>query len=165
MWKMEMLREFCQELNFLLAALDRVCTHETCPTMAVKGQEYLCAAHRGGAKPCSAIDYMVHTLESQTTLLNNQGLFPTRTEVAADSAQHFVSVARRLYRIFSHAFFHHPATLMAFEEKTHTAGRFIDFVSHHNLVKPEERLIPGDMGDMGMGGRALGGGGGGGGKG
>lgn len=66
------------QLYTLVTELGEVCTLESCPKMSAgKEWEFLCAAH---PKPqgCCAIDYITHTLNGFTTLLNSPDLFPSR---------------------------------------------------------------------------------------
>lgn len=83
---------------------------------------------------CPAIDYIIHTLDGATILLNNSKYFPSRLvfyfhflffswhfnfriSVPEPSLKHFQSIARRLYRIFAHAYFHHREVYEYFEVK------------------------------------------------
>jgi hypothetical protein len=67
---------------------------------------YLCAAHKT-PKECCAIDYIIHTLDGTAALLNSDKYFPSRVSISESSLKYFQSIARRLYRVFSHAYFHH----------------------------------------------------------
>lgn len=90
---------------------------------------------------CCAIDYMVHTLDGTSYTLGSEKSFPSRyfaqillvhrsstnnegvlwaiamsrTEVPSESFSFFQSMMRRLYRIFSHAYFHHKEVFLEFE--------------------------------------------------
>ena len=52
------------------------CNRQTCPEMKAGEWLYLCVAHGndGAMEQCCAIDYILHTIDSATALL--QGLFP-----------------------------------------------------------------------------------------
>jgi len=139
-WQYEQLRELTKELGLLSVALNQVCTAGTCPVMCATDQwHYLCAAHKT-PKECSAIDYMLHTLEGTSAMLGSNKYFPHSAEIPADSLKYFQSIARRLYRILAHAFFHHSAIFHEFEEKYHTCQRFEEFVLVFDLM-PEKLLI------------------------
>lgn len=56
---------------------------------------------------CCAIDYIIHTLDGTAALLNSDKYFPSRVSISEPSLKYFQSIARRLYRVFSHAYFHH----------------------------------------------------------
>ena len=64
---------------------------------------------------CSAIDYTLHTLHGAASLLNSNKYFPSRITIKETSIPRLSSVARRIYRIFSHAYFHHRALYDQFE--------------------------------------------------
>jgi len=60
--------------------LPPVCSPATCPVMKATvddQQQYLCATHKQ-PQECSAIDYIVHLLDSSSSILNSSKLFPSR---------------------------------------------------------------------------------------
>jgi len=139
-WQYEQLRELTKELGLLAVALNQVCTAGSCPVMCATDQwHFLCAAHKT-PKECSAIDYMLHTLEGTSAMLCSNKYFPNSAEIPMDSLKYFQSIARRLYRILAHAFFHHSAVFHEFEGKYHTCKRFEQFVLVYELM-PEKLLI------------------------
>ena len=64
---------------------------------------------------CSAIDYMIHNLDQMTSILNNSKLFSNRLQIKSSSLKNFDSIVRRLYRFFSHTYFHHRDIFQDFE--------------------------------------------------
>ena len=52
------------------------------------------------------------------------------------------SVCRRVYRIFSHAYYHHREIFDAFEDKTHLCRRFTVFVTKYNLMSKDNLIVP-----------------------
>lgn len=52
------------------------------------------------------------------------------------------SVCRRVYRIFSHAYFHHRAIFDAFEKETHLCKRFTYFVTKYAIISKEILILP-----------------------
>lgn len=141
-WQYEHLRQFVIEFNLLLVALGDECTPDTCPKMTASNEwQYLCAAHR---KPqdCAAIDYMMHTIDGSTALLTNAKHFSSRREVLPSSAKHFQSMARRLYRIFAHVYYHHKHVFDEVEAETHLCARFSHFVTKFRLMSPSMLLVP-----------------------
>lgn len=58
------------------------------------------------------------------------------------SLPYFQSIARRLYRIFSHAFFHHRDVFTSFEAECHLCERFTEFVSRFRLISKEQLIVP-----------------------
>ncbi|KAJ3348400.1 hypothetical protein HDU83_001352 [Entophlyctis luteolus] len=136
-WQYEHLRQTCLELNHLIGLLIQECSPaaEDCREMKAGEWQYLCAAH-AAPQPCSAIDYIIHTLDGACALLNNSKLFPSRVTIPPSSQKHFASIARRLYRIFAHAWYHHREIFDDFENETNLYKRFL------RLSTVEFELIP-----------------------
>ncbi|EJD75576.1 mps one binder kinase activator-like 4, variant [Loa loa] len=112
-WKYEHVRQFCMQLNGLTLLLQ-----------------------------CSAIDYTRHTLDGAAALLNSNKYFPSRISIKESSIAKIGSVCRRIYRIFSHAYFHHPELFENFETETHLCRRFTVFVKKYNLMANEHLIVP-----------------------
>lgn len=165
-WQYEHLLELTKELGLLSVALNQVCGSASCPVMKATDQwRFLCAAHKA-PKECSAIDYALHTLEGTSAMLCSDKYFPCEDSVPVESIRYFQSIARRLYRILAHAFYHHAATFQEFEViitywmlylclsdfglrlplfyycqgAHHTCARFEEFVLTYKLM-PEKLLI------------------------
>ncbi|KAJ3095981.1 Glyceraldehyde-3-phosphate dehydrogenase 2 [Phlyctochytrium planicorne] len=158
-WQYEHLRQFCLEMNELAVLLGEICTKDTCPDMKTGEWQYLCAAHASPqpvsfpvpvleiykviALQCSAIDYIVHTLDGATALLSSPKYFPSRVSIPETSHKHFQNIARRLYRVFAHAWYHHPDVFEDFENNTHVYSRFLAFsVNKFKLVPEDLVTIP-----------------------
>lgn len=140
----EHLRQFLIEFNLLLVRLSDECTPETCPKMTASNEwQYLCAAHRK-TQDCAAIDYMTHTIDGSTALLTNAKHFGSRGGVPPDSAKYFQSMARRLYRIFAHVYYHHRQVFAETEAERHLCARFSHFVMRYQLMSPSMLLVPQD---------------------
>ncbi|KAF1800751.1 Mob1/phocein [Mucor lusitanicus] len=140
-WQYEHLRQVCLELSLLVVALETECTKQHCPEMKADGWLYLCAAHPS-TQSCPAIDYIIHTLDGATILLNNSKYFPSRISVPEPSLKHFQSIARRLYRIFAHAYFHHREIYESFENETSLYARFLLLSQTYGLIPPSLVSIP-----------------------
>ena len=97
---------------------------------------FLCAAHKT-PKRCPAIDYTLHTLEDTAWLLNSNKYFPTES-----SMDKFGSVCRRLYRIFSHAYFHYRSLFDELESQLFLCKRFTAFVTKYNLMSKDILIVP-----------------------
>jgi len=148
-WKYEHLRQFCMELNGLAVMLQGECQPETCTQMTATEQWiFLCAAHKT-PKECPAIDYTRHTLDGAACLLNSNKYFPSRVSIKESSVAKLGSVCRRVYRIFSHAYFHHRQIFDDFETRTHLCRRFTAFVTKYNLMSKDNLIVP--MGGAGGG--------------
>lgn len=143
-WKIEHLRLFCMQLNRLAAKLQDCCLPETCKQMTATEQWiFLCAAHKQPSE-CPAIDYTVHTLDGAASLLNNGKYFPSRVTIKESSVAKLGSVCRRVYRIFSHAYYHHFQVFDEFERETHLCKRFSKFVTTYDLMSKESLIVPAD---------------------
>lgn len=141
-WKYEHLRQFCLELNGLAVKLQSECTAETCSQMTATEQWiFLCAAHKT-PKECPAIDYTRHTLDGAACLLNSNKYFPSRVSIKESSVAKLGSVCRRVYRIFSHAYYHHRHIFDEFENETFLCRRFTVFVISYNLMSRDNLIVP-----------------------
>ncbi len=145
-WMYEHMRQFASQLNVLVSLLvtdtREPCTPKSCPTMTATPQwEFLCAAHGPQPRKCCAIDYIVQLLAQTSATLNNSDLFPTRHRVSEKMAAQFGPLARRLYRIFAHGYYHHRSIFLRFESAHHLTRRFLRFVDHYGLM-PAQQCVP-----------------------
>lgn len=141
-WKYEHLRQFCLELHGLAVRLQDECRPDTCVQMTATEQWiFLCAAHKS-PKECPAIDYTRHTLDGAACLLNSNKYFPSRVSIKENSVMKLGSVCRRVYRIFSHAYYHHRTIFDEFEAQTHLCLRFTTFVMKYKLMPKESAIVP-----------------------
>ncbi|KDQ60412.1 hypothetical protein JAAARDRAFT_32814 [Jaapia argillacea MUCL 33604] len=144
-WVYEQLRRLAQDLTHpLITMLQLECTRATCPEMKAGEWLYLCVAHGndGAMEQCCAIDYILHTLDSATALLNSPRAFPSRLSIPQTSHRHFSSLARRLGRIFAHAYFHHREAFEQAEAESSLYARFLALTSKFELVPSEFLVIP-----------------------
>lgn len=143
-WKIEHLRLFCMQLNRLATKLQDCCHPETCNQMTATEQWiFLCAAHKQ-PNECPAIDYTRHTLDGAASLLNSNKYFPSRVTIKESSVAKLGSVCRRVYRIFSHAYYHHFQVFDEFERETHLCKRFSKFVINNDLMSKDSLIVPSD---------------------
>ncbi|KAG5518523.1 hypothetical protein PMAC_002919 [Pneumocystis sp. 'macacae'] len=106
-WVYELVRKLTIDLNVLVVGmLEDSCSPKKCPEMRANEWQYLCACHNP-PQECAAIDYIIHTLDNATTLLCSSKYFPSKMSIPVSSTRHFSSIMRRLYRIFSHAWYKH----------------------------------------------------------
>jgi hypothetical protein len=141
-WKYEQLRQFCLDLNMITVRLQQECVPSICNQMTATEQWiFLCAAHKN-PKECSAIDYTRHTLDGAACLLNSNRYFPSRVNIKETSVQKLGSVCRRIYRIFSHAYFHHRQIYDEFEKETSLCKRFTKFVLKYDLMTSDILIVP-----------------------
>ncbi|KAG6837090.1 hypothetical protein H0H93_014982 [Arthromyces matolae] len=144
-WIYEQLRRLAQDLTHpLITMLQQECTRASCPEMKAGEWLYLCVAHGtdGNVEQCCAIDYILHTLDSATALLNTPRAFPSRIQIPQSSHRHFSSLARRLGRIFAHAYFHHREVFEQAEAESSLYARFLALTAKFDLVPAEFLVIP-----------------------
>uniref|UniRef100_A0A7N9D4I2 Uncharacterized protein n=1 Tax=Macaca fascicularis TaxID=9541 RepID=A0A7N9D4I2_MACFA len=91
---------------------------------------------------CPAIDYTRHTLDGAACLLNSNKYFPSRVSIKESSVAKLGSVCRRIYRIFSHAYFHHRQIFDEYENETFLCHRFTKFVMKYNLMSKDNLIVP-----------------------
>ncbi|PLW24823.1 hypothetical protein PCASD_24865 [Puccinia coronata f. sp. avenae] len=150
-WIYEQLRRLAHDLGHpLVSALQADCNRSKCPEMKAGEWLYLCAAHAtANENECCAIDYIVHTLDGATALLNSARYFPSRLQIPASSIKHFTSIARRLYRILAHAWFHHRELFEECEMETSLYARFLALTDEFGLIAEDLLVIPRAMDDEG----------------
>ncbi|KAL5476765.1 hypothetical protein ACEPAI_2951 [Sanghuangporus weigelae] len=144
-WIYEQIRRLAQDLTCpLITSLQQECTRTSCPEMKAGEWLYLCVAHGndGAMEQCCAIDYIIHTLDSATALLNSPRAFPSRISIPQPSIRHFSSLARRLGRIFSHAYFHHREVFESSEAENSLYARFLALTARFDLVPADFLVIP-----------------------
>jgi len=146
-WQLEHMRQFTLELNTLAVMLmEDGCSSRTCPIMKATNEWiFLCAAHESQTRECCAIDYILHNLDSASALLNSPKHFPSRVTVSASSIKLFQNIARRLYRMFAHPFYHHQTVFFKFEDNTKLCTRFVHFVLSFNIMAPSMMILPLDL--------------------
>ncbi|GAA5842772.1 hypothetical protein JCM11251_001488 [Rhodosporidiobolus azoricus] len=150
-WVYEQLRRITLDQHLWLAALSTPsfpgqappCTQSTCPEMRASDWLFLCAAHsHPPSPPCSAIDYSLHCSDGAQALLNSSRYFPSRLSVTENGRRLLDAVARRLYRSFAHAFFHHPSHFAILETDTSLVRRFIALNRRFGMVEEDGLIIP-----------------------
>jgi hypothetical protein len=63
-------------------------------------------------------------------------------QIPPASHRHFTSLARRLGRIFAHAYFHHRDIFAQAEAESSLYARFLALTTHYDLVPPDFIVIP-----------------------
>jgi len=141
-WQLEHLRQVVLELSELLVALAVECTAGNCGKMKATNEwVFLCAAHKN-PRECCAIDYIIHNLEATSAVLNSRRWFPNRGSVPDTAGKMFQSIARRLYRIFAHVFYHHRHIFDEFERTRHLYQRFMYLVHTYDWIVEKLCIIP-----------------------
>ena len=93
---------------------------------------FICAGHKN-ADNCTAMDYMIHTLDNATALIHSSS-FSSRVTIPAESTKHMLAMVRRLYRLFAHAYFHHREAFTEFENDMHLCARFTHFTQKFKMM-------------------------------
>lgn len=143
-WKYEHIRQFILESNLLIVQLQGICTKHSCPKMkATDDWLYLCSHPPNNVtNECCAIDYMIHNIDQFTSTLNNSKYFSSRVAIPSSSLKHLESIVRRLYRVFSHTYFHHMDIFTDFEKEMHLCERFTEFVKLYEMMPSKYIIIP-----------------------
>ncbi|KAJ1070915.1 hypothetical protein K5549_003894 [Capra hircus] len=126
-WNYEHLRQFCLELDGLAVKLQSECHPDT--------------SHKT-PKECPAIDYTRHTLDGAACFLNSSKYFPSRVSIKESSVAKLGSVCRRIYRIFSHAYFYHWQIFDDYENEIFLYHQFTKFVMKYNLMSKDNLIVP-----------------------
>lgn len=147
LWVYEHLRRLPQDLTPLVTSLLPVCSREkkTCSLMKAGEWEFVCAAHdsiSSSREPCSAIDYILHSLDQHTALFTSGQAFPSRLAISSASERFLGQQARRVSRVFAHAWFHHREVFEVCEAETHLYARFVALVTKYHLLGPDGLVIP-----------------------
>lgn len=141
-WKYEHLRQFVLETNLLIVQLKGVCTKESCPLMkATEDWLYKCSAHKE-PQDCPAIDYMIHNLDKASSALNSSKMLSSRVSFDKANIKILAEIVRRLYRCFSHCFYHHKMIFDDFEKEMHLCERFTEYIKAFHMMSSEYLIIP-----------------------
>lgn len=68
--------------------------------------------------------------------------FFIRISIKETSIAKLGSVCRRIYRIFSHAYYHHRPIYDEFEGRTHLCRRFTVFALRYGLIPKDNLIVP-----------------------
>lgn len=141
LWVYELVKQFIIDLNVLVVGmLEDACSSQKCPEMRANEWQYLCACH-SPPQECAAIDYILHTLDHATALLCSNKYFPSKMSIPASSTRHFSSIMRRLYRIFSHAWYKHYDVFWKVENKISLYRRFMAVSEHYHFKYEHSSMV------------------------
>ncbi len=85
---------------------------------------------------------MIHTLDHSTAIIHNTKNFDSRVSIPQSSAKHLFQIARRLYRLFSHTYYHHKDIFLEFENEMHLCARFTQFAKRFNMMSNDLFIVP-----------------------
>lgn len=144
-WKYEHLRQFILETNLLIVQLKGVCTKESCPKMkATDSWLFLCSLHKENQE-CPAIDYMIHNLDDMSANLNSSKFFSSRVSIDKASIKTLEGIVRRLYRYFSHCYYHHKNIFDEFEKEMHLCERFTEYIKVFSMLPSKYFQLPSNL--------------------
>jgi hypothetical protein len=87
---------------------------------------------------------MIHNLDHMTATLNSSKLFSSRISINKNSVKNLENIVRRLYRNFSHTFYHHQETFYEFEKEMHLCERFTEYIKQFEMMSSKYIIIPSD---------------------
>ncbi len=85
---------------------------------------------------------MIHNIDQFTLTLNNSKYFNSRVAIPSTSSKHLEKIVCRLYRIFSHTYFHHLDIFSDFEKEMHLCERFTEFIKMYDMLPSKYIIIP-----------------------
>ncbi|PKI83385.1 hypothetical protein MVES1_002496 [Malassezia vespertilionis] len=110
---------------------------DTCEAMHVGADVYLCPSH-GDSRPCTAMEYILHSLDTITAQLCSPQHFPGGAYVPHESVRLFYSMSKQLARIFLHIQLHHGELFAEAEATSSLYARFRMLVEMYDLYPVEE---------------------------
>jgi hypothetical protein len=140
-WQYEHIRQFLLESNLLVTQLQNVCNETICPVMRINNDTYKCTVHETWTE-CSAIDYMIHNLDSATEILLDFKIFVNDGKVQESEINSLHQIVKRIYRIFGHAMFFHQDAFVEFEKEMFLYKRFYYFVKKFKIKLKEKPINP-----------------------
>lgn len=141
LWVYVHLRRIVQDFNVpWLTKLQEVCTStENCRAMRIGDDVLMCREHDDG-RPCTAQEYIFHTLDAAADTLGSIGTSHlTNTTIPRQSTRLFPGVCKQIARVFSHLHHHHGDMFTSCEAETSLYARFKCLVETNSLL-PEDAL-------------------------
>jgi hypothetical protein len=91
---------------------------------------------------CCAIDYCIHTLNTNSVLLTSPIYFSDRDHIRDRSALAFPKMVRYIYRMLSHIYFHHRKLFDLLVKGYRIGERLTLYCKKFNIIDhPEEYCI------------------------
>ena len=85
---------------------------------------------------------MIHNLDQMTSTLNNSKLFSSRISINKSSVKNLENIVSRLYRYFSHTYYHHQEVFYEFEKEMHLCERFTEYIKQFEMMSSKFMIIP-----------------------
>lgn len=83
---------------------------------------------------------MIHNLDHSTAILQNNKTYNSRVSIA--EVKNLDTIVRRLYRLFSHTYYHHREVFNEFERQMYLCQRFTEFALKYGLLPAKMTNIP-----------------------
>lgn len=124
--------DFYNQINLLYGSITDWCTKQSCPIMSAGSKyEYHWADGVKVKTPIalSAPEYVEHLMDWIQALLDNEKIFPSRTDVPFP--KHFESVVKqifkKLFRVYAHIYYSHFQKIVSLGEEAHLNTCFKHF--------------------------------------
>jgi hypothetical protein len=125
--------------------IGKECSPTQCPKITAGPKcEYVCMNYGGGKHNfnCCAIDYCIHTLDTNSVLLTHPAYFSNRDKISGHSASVLIKMVRYLYRMLAHIYFHHRKLFDSLEYGYRIGGCLTLYCKKFNIIdKPKEYCI------------------------
>lgn len=138
--------DFYNQINLLYGSITDWCTKASCPIMSAGSKyEYHWADGVKVKTPValSAPDYVEALMDWIQALLDNEKIFPSRTDVPFP--KHFESVVKqifkKLFRVYAHIYYSHFQKIVSLGEEAHLNTcfkHFYFFIVEFDLVERKE---------------------------
>lgn len=151
-WIANNIFDFHKQICMLFATIKQYCTKETCPQMTAinleKGIHFIYMwsvdEFKNTSIKLSASEHILHTLDWVEEQLEDESLFPSRSDDSTFPAN-FKEVARtickRLFRIYAHIYHHHLQQVKYLKEEAHfntNLKHYIYFIKEFDLIEEKE---------------------------
>ncbi|XP_049849635.1 MOB kinase activator 1A-like [Schistocerca gregaria] len=134
--------DFFNQINLIYGSITEFCTPRDCPTMSAGPKhEYMWFGDKTLKKPvrCSAPEYFDYSMTWVQSKLDNETIFPSRTDVPFP--KNFFTVIKSIYKVFTYIYAHiycqHIDRVFELGEEVHintSFKHFYYFVTEFSLV-------------------------------
>jgi hypothetical protein len=88
------------------------------------------------------IDFCIHTLDTNMTLLTNPTFFPNKDKIGYYSAKEFPKIIRSIYRMLAHIYYHHRKLFNSLQHRYRIAKRLTLYCKKSKAIRdPKEYCI------------------------
>jgi hypothetical protein len=139
----EWTRGFHTLFSQIISELGEECYPKSCPNMtAGPDWQYKCMNHGKLDLNCCAIDYCLHTLDTDIVLLTNSIYFSDRDHIRDHSTPVFTKIIRYLYRLLEHICYYHKKLFSSLQHRYRIAERLTLYCQKFKVIgNPKEYCI------------------------